>query len=106
MQCSVICQLFEYKYKNQTFFLVHWHNFCHVVPQLLLIFFADAYENGYIMDGHLTPEYIDENGMYDGQTYDGQPYDGHGQPFMPYGYVYRDGGLGKNGQTFVSYEYV
>jgi hypothetical protein len=55
---------------------------------------------------HLTPEYIDENGMYDGQTYDGQPYDGHGQPFMPYGYVYRDGGLEKNGQTFVSYEYV
>jgi hypothetical protein len=53
-----------------------------------LIFFADAYENGYIMDGHLTPEYIDENGMYDGQTYDGQPYDGHGQPFMPYGYVF------------------
>ena len=66
-----------------------------------MVYFADPYENGYIMDGHLTPEYIDENGMYDGQ-----PYDGHGQPFMPYGYVYRDGGLGKNSQTFVSYEYV
>lgn len=45
------------------------------------LFYGDAYENGYIMDGHLTPEYIDENGMYDGQ-----PYDGHGQPYMPYGY--------------------
>lgn len=27
------------------------------------------YENAYIMDGHLTPEFIDENGMYDGQPY-------------------------------------
>lgn len=27
------------------------------------------YENAYIMDGHLTPEYIDENGMYDGPPY-------------------------------------
>ena len=35
--------------------------------------FSDVYENGYIMDGHITPEYIDENGMYDGQ------------PYMPYG---------------------
>ncbi|XP_071153872.1 kinesin-associated protein 3-like [Mytilus edulis] len=55
------------------------------------LFYGDAYENGYIMDGHLTPEYIDENGMYDGQPYDGQPYEGqpydaHGQPYMPYGY--------------------
>ena len=29
----------------------------------------EDYENGYIMDGHLTPEYIDENGMYDGRPY-------------------------------------
>lgn len=50
------------------------------------LFYGDAYENGYIMDGHLTPEYIDENGMYDGQPYEGQPYDAHGQPYMPYGY--------------------
>lgn len=55
-------------------------------------YILDAYENGYIMDGHLTPEYIDENGMYDGQPYDGQPYEGqpydaHGQPYMPYGWV-------------------
>ncbi|XP_069120818.1 kinesin-associated protein 3-like isoform X1 [Argopecten irradians] len=32
------------------------------------LFYGDAYDNG-IMDGHLTPEYIDENGMYDGKPY-------------------------------------
>nr|XP_034300239.1 kinesin-associated protein 3 isoform X1 [Crassostrea gigas] len=44
----------------------------------------DMYENAYIMDGHLTPEFIDENGMYDGQPYGygyGNPMDGGYDPY-------------------------
>ncbi|KAK3088496.1 hypothetical protein FSP39_019893 [Pinctada imbricata] len=64
------------------------------------------------MDGHLTPEYIDENGMYDGRPFagygygpdmgdeyepyarpesnmgfinQGEPVDEFGRPFTPYG---------------------
>ncbi|KAJ8300679.1 hypothetical protein KUTeg_022198 [Tegillarca granosa] len=33
----------------------------------------DAYDSALMMDGHLTPEYIDENGLYD-------------NPYGPYGY--------------------
>jgi len=36
---------------------------------ILLCMITDAYENALMMDGHLTPEYIDENGMYDGKPY-------------------------------------
>ena len=31
--------------------------------------FSEGYDPSLIMDGHLTPEYIDENGMYDGPPY-------------------------------------
>ena len=41
------------------------------VYDLSLIFdlFSEGYDPSLIMDGHLTPEYIDENGMYDGNPY-------------------------------------
>lgn len=48
------------------------------------LFYDDMYENAYIMDGHLTPEFIDENGMYDGQPYGygyGNPMDGGYDPY-------------------------
>ncbi|KAL5012631.1 hypothetical protein ScPMuIL_011182 [Solemya velum] len=71
------------------------------------LFYGDGYEHGVMMDGHVTPEYIDENGFYNGQPYgsygfgdlepyarpeshvgfvmEGQPVDEYGRPLDAYG---------------------
>ncbi|XP_052790502.1 kinesin-associated protein 3-like [Mya arenaria] len=71
------------------------------------LFYPDGYDPSLIMDGHLTPEYIDENGVYGyGNEYEpyarpdsnmgfvnggpamdqyGQPIDEYGQPVDEYG---------------------
>lgn len=61
------------------------------------LFYGDAYDNGF-MDGHLTPEYIDENGMYDGKPYGygygaevGDEYEPYARPESHMGFVMEGG---------------
>lgn len=61
------------------------------------LFYPEGYDPSLIMDGHLTPEYIDENGMYDGPPY------GYGNEYEPYARPQSNMGFVMNGHPMDDY---